>query len=314
LEAARRIEQYGFDSVWVRDHVVFHPHAHEDQSRTHVDPFMILSAVAAVTNRITLGTATLIPHRHPIHAALSVGCLDFLAGAGRLIIGWGIGGYEHEFEAIGMGGWDRREVIEEQIGILRKLWRGEEAGGGTSHSGKYYRFRDVTIRPVPTQPVPIWYGGNSPAAVRRAVEYCEGWIPGRIPLTEFRRLMARMCKLAEDAGKPVPTAGVIPFVNPARTVEEGMKIFDVPNLLAEATSFYRREYRGVEDLAGGIIAGPPSAIIQGVRQLQAEGAQHFVFDMRLRFADFADCVRYIGEEVLPILHREDGRTPGQARR
>src|SRR3990172_7740483 len=58
---ARQIERYGFDSVWVRDHIVFHPHAHEDQNKTHVDPFIVLAAVAGATNRIKLATGTLIP-------------------------------------------------------------------------------------------------------------------------------------------------------------------------------------------------------------------------------------------------------------
>ena len=303
IGGAQRIERYGFDSVWVRDHVVFHPHAHEDQNLTHVDPFMVLSAVAAVTTRVVLATGTLIPHRHPIHAALSVGSLDFLAGPGRLIIGLGIGGYASEFEALGAGGWDRREVAEEQVAIFRKLWSGESV----THSGKYYNFRDVTIRPVPRLPVPVWYGGTSPAAVRRAVEYCDGWIPGRMPYKEFRRLMTRMRTLAEQAGKPVPTAGVIPFVSPARTVEEGMRFFDVPNLLAEAAHFYQDPYRSVEDLAGGIVGGPPDVIVETVRRFQGEGVEHFVFDMRPRFHEFDECLQFIGEEVLPLLLREDGR-------
>src|SRR5829696_7529370 len=87
LDAAPIIERYGFDSVWVRDHIVYHPHEHEDQDRTHVDPFVILSAIAAVTERITLATGTLIPHRHPIHAALMLGSLDWIAGPDRIIAG-----------------------------------------------------------------------------------------------------------------------------------------------------------------------------------------------------------------------------------
>src|SRR5437762_2556611 len=85
LGGARDIEAYGFDSVWVRDHLVFHPHEFEDQDRTHVDPFVVLSALASVTDKLTLATGTLIPHRHPILAALMLGSLDFIAGPGRII-------------------------------------------------------------------------------------------------------------------------------------------------------------------------------------------------------------------------------------
>ena len=89
VEDSVRIENYGFDSVWVRDHLIYHPHEYEDQNRTFIDPFVALSAIAAVTKKITLATGALIPHRNPVHAALLVGSLDFIAGPGRLVIGWG---------------------------------------------------------------------------------------------------------------------------------------------------------------------------------------------------------------------------------
>jgi alkanesulfonate monooxygenase SsuD/methylene tetrahydromethanopterin reductase-like flavin-dependent oxidoreductase (luciferase family) len=66
LEGARRAEAYGFDSVWVRDHLVFEPHGIEGSDNTHVEGLLLLSAIAAVTNRISLGTSMAICHRHPI--------------------------------------------------------------------------------------------------------------------------------------------------------------------------------------------------------------------------------------------------------
>jgi len=309
IESATRIERYGFDSVWVRDHVVFHPHPHEDQNRTHVDPFITLGAVAAVTERLLLGTGTLIPHRHPIHAALSLGCLDFLAGPGRVIAGWGIGGYQHEFDAMGMVGWDRKELWAEQIAIIRKLWT---AGDAMDHEGKYYRFHDVNIQPVPAQPIPLWYGGNTPAAVRRTVESCDGWLPARIPRSHFRRMLDRMRRLAEEARKPLPTIGSIPFVVPARTVEEASRYCNIPALVEEMShSFATPPPAGatLEALDHAVIGGPVDVILEGLRACQHDGAEHVVFDMRPRFRDFDECLQLIGEEVLPVLLREDGRAP-----
>jgi alkanesulfonate monooxygenase SsuD/methylene tetrahydromethanopterin reductase-like flavin-dependent oxidoreductase (luciferase family) len=303
LQGARDSERYGFDSVWVRDHLMLQSTPLEGANPRHLESFMTLSAVAAVTRRLVLGTATLIPHRHPIQAAVAVGCLDFLAGPGRVIVGWGIGGHVEEFESVGMGDWDRREVAEEQVRIFRKLWTGKP----TSHAGKYYTFSDVTISPVPTRPVPIWYGGMSRAAVRRAVEYCDGWIPGQIPHADFDRLMSHMRRLAETARKPVPTAGVIPCISPAQTVEEGLRAFNIEALLAQATAIYGRDFQSRDDLAGVVIGGPRDVIIESVRRFQASGVDHFVFDLRARFAEFAECLQLLGEEVLPVLHREDGR-------
>ena len=103
IRGAQAAERYGFDSVWVRDHLVFHPHRFEPQDRTHLDPFVVLGLLAGVTERLILGTGSLIPHRHPINTALALSSLDFVAGPGRLIAGFGIGTYNHEFEAACLG-------------------------------------------------------------------------------------------------------------------------------------------------------------------------------------------------------------------
>lgn len=311
LAGGQQAEQYGFDSVWVRDHIVFHPHEHEDPSRTHVDPFVVLSAIAAVTTRITLAMGTLIPHRHPVHTALLLGSLEFMAGPDRVLVGFGLGTYQHEFEVIGMGDVDRRELIEEQVAIMRRLWSGKEV----DWKGKSYQFEGVDVHPVPGDrdgsTIPIWYGGNSPAAVRRAVEYCDGWIPGRIPLKDYRSRIERMRRLAEKAGKPVPEAGNIPLTVPARTVEEGVRTIDMPNLLKEATKQYEPPgpdgFQTVEDLTGAVLVGPSERLVEGVRRCQEAGTRHFVFDMRTRFANWEECLQIIGDEVLPLLHRGDGR-------
>lgn len=308
IGGAQAIERYGFDSVWVRDHVVFHPHAHEDQSRTHVDPFVTLSAIAATTERITLGFGTLIPHRHPIHTALLLGSLEFIAGPGRVLAAWGIGGAPSEFDAIGMAGWDRREVLEEQVSIIRRLWSGETV----DHSGKYYSFQDVAIRPVPAGgTIPLWYGGTSKAAVRRAVEYCDGWIPGRTPRRDYERLVERMRRLADEAGKPLPRTGTIPLVSPAKTVEMGANYADIDMLAGEMehSGFLTPPSGGFStagDFDGALIAGPPSIIVEEVRKHQAVGAEHMVFDLRQRFSEWEECLAVLGEEVLPELHRGDG--------
>lgn len=311
VDDAVRIENWGFDSVWVRDHVVFHPHEYEDQDRKFVDPFIALSAIASRTQRIKLATGSLIPHRHPIHAALLIGSLDFIAGPGRLLIGWGLGTYQHEFDAIDNGEADRRELLPEQIDIMSKLWAGDEI----EYHGKFYDFTEVQIAPVPIEPVPTWYCGTSLAAVRRAVEYCDGWIPGRMPRKQFKERMARMQRLADEAGKSLPGTGVIPWISPARTVEEGRRAVDVTQMLeAAAKKGYGAAEGGtaqsLDDLAGAVIAGPPEVIAEEVQAFHDVGARHFVFDLRARFTDWEDCLAVIGEQVLPLLKGSGGRADG----
>jgi probable F420-dependent oxidoreductase len=303
LEGARRIERLGYDAVWVRDHLVFRPHPHEPADRTHVDPFVVLSALAGVTRSLVLGTATLIPHRHPIHAALLLGSLDYLA-PGRVVAGWGIGANEAEFEAIGMGGRDRRAVIPEQIEIMRRLWTGEPV----TFEGEFYRFRDVAIKPVPGRRdgIPVWYGGNSKAAARRAVEFCDGWIPGRLPRRDVRERIGRMERLAAAAGRPRPLAATIPYVSPGPTVEAAARAFDLGELLAMARQYEpppSGAFRTLEDLDGAAIAGPADVIAEQVRGYEAAGVEHVVFDFRTSFERYEECVEMVGSEVLPRLRR-----------
>jgi alkanesulfonate monooxygenase SsuD/methylene tetrahydromethanopterin reductase-like flavin-dependent oxidoreductase (luciferase family) len=292
----------------VRDHLVFHPHAYEHPDLTHVEPFVVLSALAGVTKKLVLGTATLIPYRHPIQTALALGSLDWFA-PGRVIAGWGLGANDSEFRAIGLGDWDRRELVEEQVEIIRKLWTGEDI----HFEGKFYKFEHVAIKPVPagrTQ-IPMWYGGGSKAAARRAVEYCEGWIPGRMPARDVAERVGRMKRLAAEHKKPVPVAAVIPYVSPGRTVEEAAKHFNLDELISTTAKQYLAPPSGtfstLEDLDGAAIAGPKDVIIEKVRAYQAVGIDHFVFDFRTRFDQFEECVEMVGTEVLPALLKGDGR-------
>jgi probable F420-dependent oxidoreductase len=306
VEIAPVIERYGFDAVWVRDHLVYRPHAHEDPDPTNVDPIVTLAAVAAVTNRLTLATGTLIPHRHPIHTALLLGSLDLVAGPDRLLIGIGLGNDTAEFAAIGQGDWDRRRAVEEYVAILRSLLAGETV----THQGEYYNFDAVAVRPVPRGGrTPIWYGGSSPAAVRRAVEYCDGWMPSRIPRYGFTKRMTRMRDLADEAGRPLPGSGTTCYISPGRSVEEGLRAVHADELIGATERAYGEEPTGRRDaygrLDGAALAGTRDDIIEGVRSFQALGAEHFVFDLRPQFDRWRDHVDFLGEEVLPALLRDD---------
>jgi probable F420-dependent oxidoreductase len=307
IEGARLAERLGFDSVWVRDHLVFHPHGMEGQDRTHVDPMVTLGLIAGATERLILGTGSLIPYRHPIHAALALSSLEFVAGPGRVIAGFGIGTFDHEFVAAGLGGIDRRQLIEEQVRIIRLLWTGETV----SFKGRFYEFTDVDIHPIPAYPgsIPIWYCGNSLASVRRAVEYCEGWMPGRITIKTFRKRMARLRRLAAEAGKPVPTAAAIPITSPGRTREEALSKVNWQEMMEQARRQWELPDSGKretpEDLEGALIFGPPEAIVRETRKYHAAGLSHIVYDLRFRFDEWLECVQLLGEEVLPVLRRLD---------
>ena len=145
IDGARLAESLNFDSLWVRDHLVFEPHAEmEAANTTFYEALTTLSVLGAVTDKITLGTGSLIPFRHPLHTALSLGTMCKLLGE-RFIIGFGAGTFDHEFEAIGMGGVFRPELVESNANVFKKVF----AENGVSYKDDHYDFKNVNLDPKP---------------------------------------------------------------------------------------------------------------------------------------------------------------------
>jgi alkanesulfonate monooxygenase SsuD/methylene tetrahydromethanopterin reductase-like flavin-dependent oxidoreductase (luciferase family) len=314
LNGARSAERYGFRSVWVRDHLVFHPNNVEGDDRTHVEPLVTLAAIAGATENLILGTSSLIPHRHPIHAALSLSSLERVAGPGRVIAGWGIGAFDHEFEAIGLHDVKRGDLLREQIHIIRRLW----LGASVSYAGQFYTFIDVDIHPSPASgSLPIWFCGSSALAVRNAVEYCDGWMPGRITIRTFEKRYAQLERLSDEHGLEArPIVATTPIVSPGTTRKEALRRVDWRALLQQAAGARLEppasgSWTSPDDLDGYLIAGSAAEIIDAAARYRDAGLDHLVFDLRLRFDGWLDHIAFLGEEVLP--HLMDPGSSGQHR-
>jgi len=305
LEGARRAEAYGFDSVWVRDHLVFKPHPGEgNNDNSHIESLLLLSAVAAVTKRLTLGTAMTICHRHPIHLAQSFAGLSAISN-GRVIMGLGLGGFPHEFAAAGRpsGLQDRANLARLNIEICRRLWAGETL----SHESDYFKFANVALKPTPTEHIPIYIGGSTPASCRRAVEFADGWMPARINFATFGARIEYLHKLCQQAGKPMVQTAVMPFTTVGKNRQSALDGIDVKGLIDKADNFSTwvkpasGKFSTLEDIAGVILAGSPADIVRQSRIYQEIGADHIVYDLRLRFRDWYEQIDLLGQEVLPEL-------------
>jgi alkanesulfonate monooxygenase SsuD/methylene tetrahydromethanopterin reductase-like flavin-dependent oxidoreductase (luciferase family) len=308
LDGSKLAEDLGFDSVWVRDHLIFEPHGEmEDPNRSFYDALITLTAIGAVTDKIELGTGSLIPFRHPLEVALSVATMTQLVGP-RVILGYGAGTFDHEFEAIGIDPEIKRwHLVKSTALILRQVW--EE--NGVDYKDDFYEFNDVTIEPKPVGGrVPFWYCGNTPASARRAVEYCEGWMPGRISLETFRARVNKIRELSDEAERTPPTIAVIPPTSIEGSREEALRDVNVDGLLAWANKakYWVKPPSGRfetwEDLEGTLIAGSPDDVVEEVRKFEAAGCEHLVFDFRFKFDRFFEQMELLGKEVLPRL-----RTP-----
>jgi probable F420-dependent oxidoreductase len=311
LEGSRRAEELGFDSLWVRDHLVFEPHAEmEKPDRTFFEPLTTLTAIGAVTTRIGLGTGSLIPYRHPLQVALQVATMTHLVGP-RLILGMGAGTYQHEFDAVGMPGplEERWRRVESYARILRRVWTENQV----CYEDQLYRFQDVTIEPKPLGgPVPYWYCGATPASARRAVAYCDGWMPGRISMATFRARVAAIREMSAEAGRTPPTVGVIPPTSIEEDREAALRQVDVAGLCAWANKarYWVKPPSGrfetFEDLEGMLIAGDPEDAVRECRKFEAAGCEHLVFDLRFKFDAWYEQIELLGREVLPRLREGCG--------
>ncbi|WP_420612622.1 LLM class flavin-dependent oxidoreductase [Candidatus Spongiisocius sp.] len=300
-------EELGFDSLWVRDHLVFEPHAElENPNIVFYEALTTLTAVGAVTERITLGTGSLIPFRHPIHTALSVGSLAQLVGD-RIILGYGAGTFDHEFEAIGMPGIFRPELVESNAHILRRLFTEDRVDYSDSH----YTLDAISIEPKPPGHVPFWYCGSTPASARRAVRYCDGWMPGRTTLATIEKRVEAMDSMSAEAGRKRPTVAVIPPTSIAKTHEEAFDGLNIDGLLRwanERGKWWVKPPSGVfetaEDIEGSLIAGSPDEVVEEVAKFDAVGVEHLVFDLRLRFDRWFESIELLGDQVLPRLRAQ----------
>ncbi len=189
-------ESAGFDAVFVTDHPF-----PDDRWLTHgghhtLDPFVTLSIVAASTTTLRLHTNLLVlAYRNPFLSAKAVATLDVVSG-GRTILGIGAGYLEGEFSALGVDFAERNELTDEAILAMKAAWTGETV----SMRGRRFQAEANTALPRPLQRPhpPIWVGGNSRRAIRRAVELADGWMPMPSPARIAPRLHTAALESIDD--------------------------------------------------------------------------------------------------------------------
>ncbi len=296
FDFSQRVEELGFHSVWVRDHLSFSPHGFEGVSSTFLEPFTTLAAIAARTTRLMLGTGVIIPFRHPLVTSQLFGTLSYVA-KGRIIAGIGAGGVKKPFFVTGIPHEKRFAYCKEMVDILRLTWSGPKV----SYKGEFFQFEDATIDPRPAPDTPIWYGGSSAGSVRRALEYCGGWFPGRCPLRTLDIRLKDLRDGAAAAGKRRMEAAIIPVVSIDKDRAGALAKINVKGLLDEAKArpAWKGPFETADDLEGILIAGSPKDCIREVQKLVDREMDVVVFDFRLTPTEYEQSVEILGREVLP---------------
>ncbi|WP_030898739.1 MULTISPECIES: LLM class F420-dependent oxidoreductase [unclassified Streptomyces] len=275
LAVARAADRAGFDYVAGCDHVGIPRRLASAMSTVWYDPVATLSFLAAATERVRLlSHVAVVGLRHPLLTAKQYATLDHLSG-GRLVLGVGAGHVREEFEVLGVDFERRGAVLDESVDALRAALGAEEF---PEHHGKLYDFEGLGQRPRPAQErVPVWVGGSSPAAVRRAAIKGDGWLPQGDPRDRLPGQIERIRRVREEAGIEGP------FV-----------------LGAIAEPLYVGAPRW--DVGRRTVSGPPEVIAESLRAYRAMGVDQV--QVRFRSRSRGELVEQIGEfgaEVAPLL-------------
>jgi probable F420-dependent oxidoreductase len=196
-------EDAGFSLAMMSDHVAPTPDVTAIYPAPFYDPFTTLSWLASTTTRISLGTSVaILPYRHPLLTARLSANLDLFTG-GRFVLGVGAGWAEHEFAALGVPFAERGRITDEYLTVITRAW----AEPSLSFEGDHARFRHVATGPPPSNSPhpPLWVGGTSGRAIRRAARFGDAWHPvnpGRGWLQQVG--LPRLADEARSLGRPVP--------------------------------------------------------------------------------------------------------------
>ena len=211
-------EELGYDHIWCGDHIVMptqvsspYPYSTTgvppfDPTQPWCEPLSTLSYIAGCTQRIKLGTYVLIlPYREPVFTAKLVSTLDYVSG-GRAILGAGVGWMEEEFKALGLDTFpERGRVANDDLRIFNELWTKDDP----EFQGRYTSFSGIKFYPKPVQKPrpPIWIGGHTPAAIRRAALLGDCWLPvglrpnAELEPHEMADLIDQLRDISEEAGR-----------------------------------------------------------------------------------------------------------------
>jgi probable F420-dependent oxidoreductase len=283
-----RIEDLGYDSAWTSEHLFFYV--------PMFDTMTVLAAMAAVTERVTLGTAvTLLPLRQPAWTAKEVATVDIISG-GRVVLGVGVGGeYPKEFEAAGVPVNERGARMDEAIRVMKLLY----TENNVTFEGRFTRLPGVTLGPKPVQPggPPVWIAGRSEAAMRRAGRLGDGYVPYLFSPERFREGYAKVREYAEQACRDpgAITPAIYQFISLADTLDHARKM-----ALADLQIRYNQPFEKVVDRY--VVMGNPDDCARRLSDFAEAGVEHFILvPIGFSPADYKPQIEAIARDVLPAL-------------
>ena len=223
IPLARAAEEAGFEGVLLADHLFFpgklesrYPYSEDgkpmfDGTTPFPDPWTTMAAMSSVTERLRMATMVFIlPLRDPVELAKTLGTLGGLSG-GRAVLGAGAGWIKEEFDVQGVEWKTRGRRMTEMVEVMRKLWTGEMV----EHQGEHFQLPPMQMSPPPPEPVPVYFGGVSDVAMKRAARIGDGWFGvGHTP-DEAGALLDRLHGFRREFGREnEPFETIVPLAVP----------------------------------------------------------------------------------------------------
>jgi probable F420-dependent oxidoreductase len=308
VRIARHAETMGYHSVWGNDHMTTQRYVREEypQPPNFWEPLITYAYLAASTTTLRFGTGMLITpmRRDIVVVAKQIATLDHFSN-GRFILGFGVGAYREEFEALHPG-WraHRGELEEESIQAIKRLFSDRVA----SWQGKYYRYEDVEMYPKPLQNrLPIYVGGNNPNAYRRAAWYGDGWLPAGMPVDHTRERVAKFHALVEEAGRSIEDMDVamqlIAYVGPSH--EQALDRFRRSQMykhLVSLSGSTLKDQAGTRHEETNLV-GTAGEVVEKIERFREAGVTHLcgTYFCADTVSELLDQMQVFAEEVVPHL-------------
>jgi len=315
VRAAKEAESLGYETVWVHDHVVWSSEMHrhhissgsvdalaDDQTANFFEALTTLGYLAAETTTVRLGVACLVmPCRNPIYAAKQTATVDWLSG-GRLVVGVGLGSKatqgSHEFDVFGVPWTRRAPLTDEYVRAMKAIWTQDLA----SFEGPTLRFENAEIfpKPVQTPGPPVWVGGWTDAAARRAGTLGEGWIPGWLSPAEMARGCGIVRTAAAEHGRDPDgiTIAVEKLTSIATTRDRALERA-LPTV-RQSSHTYERDVDDVQFALDRHIIGSVDDVRRRVEEFIEAGVRHF--ELKFLYPALDDLLEQMhlwAEEILP---------------
>jgi probable F420-dependent oxidoreductase len=249
-------ESQGWDSLWFSERI----------AGGLPDVLALMAAVAGRTRRLKFGPSVLVvPGRNPVLLAKELATIDVLSG-GRLVPAFGLGSdAAREHEAFGIERSERAGRTDEAVALMKRLWTEDHV----THEGRYFTVHDLTVgpRPVQTPSMDVWFGGHSPAALRRVGRLGDGWLPSFVTAAEYRAKADEVRKVAADNGRHVDDEHYGALVG---YLPDGV---EPPEQLLRLLAATRKDPVDPRDI---VASGGPAGLRRRLEEFIAQGASKFV--------------------------------------